>query len=82
MSTTAVIVPPMPNARHALYQIVQDRLLAATGQNLSDYILVRRAPGNTVPYRHIAAEIVAETGVDITHEAVRRWYHKIVEAQP
>jgi hypothetical protein len=70
----------MPNARTSLYQIVQDRLEAATGQRLPEFITVRRAPGSTTPYRHIAQEIIELTGVDITHEAVRRWHHKIQEA--
>lgn len=69
----------MPTARDALYSFVEDRLLAATGQTIAEFILVRRDPDNQVPYRRIASEIVELTGIDITHEAARRWYHRAVE---
>jgi hypothetical protein len=69
----------MPTARDALYSFVQDRLVAETGQTISEFILVRREPGHEVPYRRIASEIVELTQIDITHEAARRWYHKAVK---
>lgn len=78
---TASTAPPvpLPNARVALYNFVQDRLTAVTGQSLAAFILERRQPGAVQPYRHIASEIVTITGVDITHEAVRRWYYRAVD---
>lgn len=75
MTTNAPVV--LPNARTALYQMVQDRL---PGQTLADFILERRTPDNDVPYRKIASELVGITGVDLTHEAVRRWHHRAVAA--
>jgi hypothetical protein len=72
MSTSTPFL--MPNSRSALRNIVQDRLIAATGETVAEFILARRQPGTEVPYRHIAAELVELTGVDITHEAARRWY--------
>jgi hypothetical protein len=71
----------MPTARDALYSFVEDRLLVATGQTIAEFILVRREPGSATPYRRIASEIVELTGIDITHEAARRWYHRAVEAR-
>jgi len=68
----------LPNSRTALYDMVQDRLTAATSQTLAEFIVARREPGSEVPYRHIAQELIDVTGVDITHEAVRRWYHRAV----
>lgn len=68
----------MPNARLALYTMVQDRLVANTGQSLAEFITARREPGSETPYRHIAQELIDITNVDITHEAVRRWYHKVM----
>jgi len=68
----------LPNSRTALYDMVQDRLTAAAGQTLAEFIVARREPGSEVPYRHIAQELIDVTGVDITHEAVRRWYHRAV----
>lgn len=75
------VVMAMPTARDALYRFVQDRLIEATGQTIAEFILVRREPGSEVPYRRIASEIVELTGIDITHEAARRWYHKAVESR-
>lgn len=79
---TEVLAPPiqLPNARVALYNFVQDRLVAAQDQTLAEFILARRQPGSQRAYRNIASELVAITGIDITHEAVRRWYHRAVEA--
>lgn len=74
-------LPPMPTARNALSSFVEDRLLAATGQTIFEFILTRREPGSEVPYRRIASEIVGLTGIDITHEAARRWYHLAVQAR-
>ena len=76
MSTTA---STLPNARFALLTLVTDRLRQTTGEALTDFILARRQPGSEVPYRHIASELVALTGVDMTHEAVRRWYMAAIE---
>jgi hypothetical protein len=85
MSTTETNLSPptvaMPTARDALYRFVQDRLLGETGQTIAEFILVRREPGSEVPYRRIASEIVELTGIDITHEAARRWYHLAVKAR-
>jgi hypothetical protein len=71
----------MPNARDSFYQLVQSRLQAKTGQTISEFILSRREPdgGKEAPYRRIASELVDVTGVDLTHEAARRWYHRAVE---
>lgn len=74
-------LPPMPTARNALSSFVEDRLVAATGQTIAEFILARREPGSEVPYRRIASEIVELTGIDITHEAARRWYHLAVKAR-
>lgn len=82
MSTTSSKAPPLPNARVALFNFVQDRLTAATGQTLADFILERRTEDNLVPYRRIASELVGITGIDITHEAVRRWHHRALETPP
>ena len=78
MSTTRA--PQLPNARVALYNFVQDRLTAVTGQTLAAFILERRPEADPVPYRRIASELVDLTGIDITHEAVRRWHHRALEA--
>jgi len=77
MSTTRA--PQLPNARVALYNFVQDRLTAVTGQTLAEFILERRPEADPVPYRRIASELVELTGIDITHEAVRRWHHRALD---
>ncbi len=83
MSTTETSTSPppttMPNARDALYQFVQQRLTAATGLTLAEFITARRDPATEISYRRIATEIVNLTGIDISHEAVRRWYDKAVK---
>ena len=71
--------PTMPNARDAFYRFVQARLQAQTGQTISEFVLVRREAGKEVPYRRIASELVELTGIDLTHEAARRWYHRALE---
>ena len=77
MSTTRA--PQLPNARVALYNLVQDRLAATGGVTLAEFILERRPDTDPVPYRRIASELVDITGIDITHEAVRRWHHRALE---
>ena len=69
----------MPNARDAFYQFVQSRLQAKTGQTISEFILTRRESDKQMPYRRIASELIELTGVDLTHEAARRWYHRAIE---
>jgi hypothetical protein len=71
--------PAMPNARDAFYQFVQSRLQAKTGQTISEFILTRRESDKQMPYRRIASELIELTGVDLTHEAARRWYHRAIE---
>jgi hypothetical protein len=76
---SATKAPQLPNARVALYNLVQDRLTAVNGQTLAEFILERRPESDPTPYRRIASELVDITGIDITHEAVRRWHHRALE---
>lgn len=68
----------MPNARDAFYQFVQGRLQSKTGETISEFVLSRRESGSSMPYRRIASELIELTGVDLTHEAARRWYHRAI----
>jgi hypothetical protein len=44
------------------------------GGDLMEFIVAQRATTPPTPYRHIATTLIALTGIDITHEAPRRWY--------
>lgn len=66
--------PPVPSN---LYRLVEEKL----GSSLAEFIVQRRktvmsssGKQSRIPYRRIANELVDLTGVDITHEAVRRWH--------
>lgn len=90
MSETPVTAPlgQTEDVGSSLRRLVQTRLRQHTEQDLMAFILQRRtlpddAPPKAVPvpYRKIAQELVDATGVDITHEAVRRWHRAYERAQ-
>lgn len=58
-----------------LYQLVAEKL----GRDPVELIRERRAETPPVPYTKIRDEIVAETGLYLTHEAPRRW---LLSTQP
>ncbi len=61
--------PPAPSIKRShLYQLVEEKLHAPVDQ----FIAERRQAGT--PYHKIAHEIIDKTGVEVTHEAIRRWY--------
>jgi hypothetical protein len=65
--------PQKSKATHLLFR-VRDALARVGGGDLMDYITERRATAPPTPYRLIARDLTNLTGVDITHEAPRRWY--------
>lgn len=74
----------LPGARRALYQLVQDRMEVANREDKTTFltplgfILYHRRVDETqtepIPFRKIAIWLTELTGVDVTHESVRRWY--------
>lgn len=50
-------------------QRLADHMLGGT---LSDYVLTRRAKGDS--WRRIALDLRDDIGIDVTHETVRAWY--------
>jgi hypothetical protein len=73
--------PPKSKATHLLFR-VQDELARVGGGDLMDYIVERRATVPPTPYRLIALDLINLTGVDITHEAPRRWYIDHLKRNP
>ncbi len=77
--TRQMIQNPPPTTRSHLFLRVEHLL----GSSLIGFIAQRRkvVPPATepIPYRRIAYELVQLTGVDITHEAVRRWHRSTEE---
>lgn len=63
-----------------LFLLVKAGLEKAGQGDLLDYIIARRELPKPIPYRHISAQLIALTGVDITEEAPRRWYLRYKES--
>jgi hypothetical protein len=86
-------LPPLtapPSSIKAKLELVQHKLRDAhvKGQTPHDEVLgfiahrrrVDSTQANAQPFRRIAIELSALTGVDVTHEAVRRW-HRAAEQE-
>ena len=58
-----------------LHRLVNSRL---RGVDLADYLKSERDTYGK-SFRQIAIDLITKTGVDVTHEAVRRWYRSITE---
>jgi formyltetrahydrofolate hydrolase len=78
-----------PSAQSHTYRLVEAQLRAARpaladyDHPLMDFIMARRTLSAellvVVPFHRIARELVEITEVEITHEAVRRWYRSAQE---
>lgn len=68
---------PVPSNASPLYRLVDAELNRVKKGPLADYILSRRTPDNEVAFGKIARELSSLTGVDVTHEAARRWYRML-----
>ena len=69
-----VTATPIDAPTSHLFHRVQDGLAAKGGGDLLSFIAKRREGSMPLAYRHIAIELTNLTGVDITHEAPRRWH--------
>jgi hypothetical protein len=67
--------PPPPD-RSRLAQLLEYRL----GENLHDWIAVRRAMTPRQSWRDIAWELRETTGVDVTDNTLRNWYPDLTVA--
>jgi hypothetical protein len=81
--TASTAAPPSAHREPShLFLRVQEALFAATGEDLAERILRLRDGSPQVSYRKIAQDLVLITGIDITHEAPRRWYVRLVADNP
>lgn len=58
----------MSEARTRLYSLIEERL---NGITLADFIAARRP---YVSWREIARQLSEQTGVTVSHEALRLWF--------
>lgn len=56
----------------ALRRLAHVALQASEGVGLDEWVAVRRQRGQS--WRRIAIDLEKSTGVDVTHEGLRRWY--------
>jgi hypothetical protein len=78
VADTQPVPAPRPGTGN-LFRLVEEKLRQRTGHTIDQYLDEQRV--QDVPYRLIAIQLGQLTGVDVTPEAVRRWYHAI-EANP
>lgn len=64
----------MPNGTH-LHQLLEAKL----GRDLSQYVRIRHAEG--LGWRRIADDLKRDTGLSVSHEAVRSWFADTAAAE-
>lgn len=63
----------MPNGTH-----LQQLLEAKLGRDLGQYVRIRQAEG--LGWRRIADDLKRDTGLSVSHEALRSWFAEDVAA--
>lgn len=62
----------MTKVRSRLYRLVERRLVESSkAQTLAEYIAARRPDTS---WRDLAAELVTDTQVELSHESLRLWF--------
>jgi hypothetical protein len=82
MTTPAAPASGTPQAPSLLYRLVKSGM--PDKADPLEFIRQRRQPqsdGKPVPFRIIAQQITDQSGVDVTYEAVRRWWRGTEDGQ-
>lgn len=57
-----------------------DLLLADRGTTLPEFVSTRRVQGTS--WRQVSLDLRDQTGLDVTHESLRRWFPEYIDITP